>query len=38
VPTDNCVAAELAAERKNSLSHRGQALKQLMSQLVKHPG
>ena len=35
VPTDNRVAAELTAERKNKVSHRGKALMQLMSQLVK---
>jgi XTP/dITP diphosphohydrolase len=31
VPTHNCASAELAAETKNSLSHRGQALRQLVA-------
>jgi XTP/dITP diphosphohydrolase len=34
VPQHDCSAAELTAEVKNSLSHRGQALGKLMSQLV----
>ena len=38
VPSDNCVAAELTSERKNNLSHRGQALKLLMSTLERSPG
>ena len=29
VPTENCSSAELSASRKNQLSHRGQALRQL---------
>ncbi|MBE0471475.1 MAG: RdgB/HAM1 family non-canonical purine NTP pyrophosphatase [Methyloprofundus sp.] len=29
VPTENCSSAELPASRKNQLSHRGQALRQL---------
>jgi len=29
VPTENCSSAELPASRKNQLSHRGQALKEL---------
>lgn len=29
VPTENCSSAELPAARKNQLSHRGQALRQL---------
>ena len=33
VPTHNCASAELAAEIKNSLSHRGQALRQLVTAL-----
>lgn len=33
VPTHDCSAAELSAEVKNSLSHRGQALQQLMTAL-----
>lgn len=33
VPGENCSAAELAAERKNSLSHRGQALQCLLAKL-----
>ena len=31
VPTHNCCSAELPAETKNSLSHRGQALRQLVA-------
>lgn len=34
VPGENCSAAELSAERKNSLSHRGKALKQLVEKLT----
>lgn len=33
VPAENCSAAELAAERKNALSHRGQALRCLLAAL-----
>jgi XTP/dITP diphosphohydrolase len=33
VPDRNCSSAELAAEVKNSLSHRGQALRQLVEAL-----
>ena len=33
VPTDHCSAAELSADRKNALSHRGQALKKLTASL-----
>ena len=33
VPTHNCASAELAADIKNSLSHRGQALRQLVTAL-----
>jgi XTP/dITP diphosphohydrolase len=33
VPTHNCTSAELSAETKNSLSHRGQALRQLVDRL-----
>ncbi len=35
VPEQNCSSAELSSEVKNSLSHRGKALKLLASQLVK---
>jgi len=35
VPEQNCSSAQLSSEVKNSLSHRGQALKLLSSQLVK---
>jgi XTP/dITP diphosphohydrolase len=35
VPTDNCTAAQLPAERKNMLSHRGQALACLLDKLAK---
>jgi XTP/dITP diphosphohydrolase len=35
VPTDNCTAAQLPAERKNMLSHRGQALTCLLDKLAK---
>ena len=40
VPTHDCSSAELEAEVKNSLSHRGQALRQLLAALKmqKHPG
>jgi XTP/dITP diphosphohydrolase len=33
VPTHNCSSAQLEPETKNSLSHRGQALKALLSEL-----
>jgi len=33
VPEKNCSSAELDAETKNSLSHRGQALKKLVAAL-----
>lgn len=33
VPEENCSAAELSAERKNQLSHRAKALKQLVKLL-----
>jgi len=33
VPTHGCTSAELTAEVKNSLSHRGQALRQLVEKL-----
>ncbi|RCU45645.1 XTP/dITP diphosphatase [Corallincola holothuriorum] len=35
VPTEQCMAAELSKQRKNHLSHRGQALKQLLAQLTQ---
>ncbi|EGV51985.1 XTP/dITP diphosphatase [Candidatus Endoriftia persephone] len=35
VPTHNCSAAELSAEVKNSLSHRGQALQKMLKELSK---
>lgn len=35
VISDKCTAAQLAPERKNSLSHRGQALTQLLDKLSK---
>ena len=34
VPEENCSAAELSSERKNQLSHRGKALKQLVKKLT----
>lgn len=33
LPSENCTAAELSKERKQILSHRGQALRQLIAQL-----
>lgn len=30
IPSENCSSAELSKERKNQLSHRGQAIKQLL--------
>jgi XTP/dITP diphosphohydrolase len=38
VPTHDCSSAELAADVKNSLSHRGQALRQLVAALRKTSG
>lgn len=39
VPEKNCMAAQLAPEDKNRLSHRGQALKQLVAALrARQPG
>lgn len=35
VQAESCTAAELSAEVKNRLSHRGQALRQLVSKLAK---
>ncbi|HFD32514.1 MAG TPA: RdgB/HAM1 family non-canonical purine NTP pyrophosphatase [Gammaproteobacteria bacterium] len=35
VPTHHCSSAELAAEEKNKISHRGQALKKLLAALQK---
>lgn len=37
VRTHNCAAAELPAIVKNNLSHRGQALRQLLTALGAHP-
>lgn len=37
VPTEGKSAAELPAELKNTLSHRGQALRNLLEQLTKMP-
>ena len=36
VPTHDCSSAELPAEIKNALSHRGQALRQLVSALQQY--
>lgn len=36
VPTHDCASAELAPEVKNSLSHRGQALRKLVAALQGH--
>jgi XTP/dITP diphosphohydrolase len=36
VPTHNCSSAELEPEEKNALSHRGQALRQLLAALKQH--
>ncbi len=36
VPTENCSSAELSAERKNALSHRGCALRRLATLLRQH--
>jgi len=38
VPEQQCSSAELASDLKNSLSHRGQALRQLISALQKAGG
>lgn len=35
VPTHGCTSAELSAEQKNRLSHRGQALRKLVDRLKK---
>lgn len=35
VPSHSCSAAELAAETKNSLSHRGQALRELLARIPR---
>jgi XTP/dITP diphosphohydrolase len=38
VPTHGCTSAELTAEEKNAISHRGQALRKLVERLkVLHP-
>lgn len=37
VPTHNCSAAELDVKLKNKISHRGQAVNQLIQALVKLP-
>ena len=34
LPDTDCTVAELAAERKNQLSHRGQAMRQLLARLA----
>jgi XTP/dITP diphosphohydrolase len=34
VPTHNCTSAQLPADEKNALSHRGQALRELVSKLT----
>jgi XTP/dITP diphosphohydrolase len=36
VPTHGCASAELAPDVKNSLSHRGQALRKLVAALQEH--
>ena len=38
LPGDGCSAAELSAERKNQLSHRGQALRCLLAALTSGKG
>ncbi len=38
VPTHQCSAAELPAAEKNRISHRGQAMQQLLSVLQQHYG
>jgi XTP/dITP diphosphohydrolase len=35
VPTHNCTSAQLSADEKNILSHRGQALRELVSKLTR---
>jgi len=35
IPSQQCTAAELSTERKNQLSHRGQALRCIVSQLKR---
>ncbi len=37
VATEQCSSAQLPADTKNRLSHRGQALRQLVSALTQHP-
>lgn len=36
VPTHDCHSAELSADEKNAISHRGKALKQLVEKLSSH--
>ncbi|MEK7839630.1 MAG: non-canonical purine NTP pyrophosphatase, partial [Pseudomonadota bacterium] len=36
VPSHGCSSAELPAEVKNALSHRGQALRALLAALSRH--
>jgi XTP/dITP diphosphohydrolase len=36
VQEDNCTSAELSIERKDQLSHRGKALRELVTQLKEH--
>ena len=36
VPTHGCTSAELSAEQKNAISHRGQALAELVNKLKLH--
>ena len=38
VPSEQCTSAQLTKEQKNALSHRGQALKQLLAQLQQKGG
>ena len=38
VPTHDCVSAELSPDIKNQLSHRGQALRQLIKQIFEAEG
>ena len=35
VPEFGCTTAELSAEQKNSVSHRGRALEEMKEQLIK---